>query len=646
MVEWIVNSTVDWIWSVDATQFGLLSFNESFRRYFLEKRGIAIQPGMRPEDLFPEGSPFIARWKIFFNQALEEGSFSTEYEVYAGTNILGLSLNRLEREGRAVAISIFARDVTEEWRTRRQLIQDRREAIENQARQRLILDSIPQSVFWKDLQGGYLGCNAAFARVTGLVSPDNIVGKTDFDLPWNREDALTYRADDEAIILSREPRLHIQEEVQQADGTRIVAETSKLPLIDRDGQIYGVLGIYDDITVRCQAEEALSRSEKALRTLSAGNEALVRASDESDLLQRTVHAIVEVGDYSMACVGFAQQDNARSIQIMASHFDNPATLNPLVGFRWSWGDDEYGQSPSGRAVRTGQTQLNRSVNTDPQLKLWHQAYLQIGCVAVLALPLINVGEVLGVLSICSRDPQSFKDDEVHVLERLASDLSYGLKNLRVDAERRQSGEQLRRNLQETIGVIAATVESRDPYTAGHQRRVAQLSKAIAQEMGLPVEDVDGIGFGALIHDVGNMQVPAGILARPGKLSKAEFELIKAHPLIGFEILKDIHLPWPVAAYIHQHHERLDGSGYPQGLKGNEIALGARIIAIADVVEAMMSHRPYRPRLTLDDALTEIEEHRGQKYDPAAVDACLALWRTGRFSFVDEHGRPAPNDSHG
>lgn len=202
---------------------------------------------------------------------------------------------------------------------------------------------------------------------------------------------------------------------------------------------------------------------------------------------------------------------------------------------------------------------------------------------------------------------------------------------RAEAALRDNQARLRRALVATIEVIAATIEARDPYTAGHQRRVADLARAIGAELGLAENELEGLHFGALIHDLGKIQVPAELLSKPTRLSKAELELIKVHPEAGYEIVRDIEFPWPVAAMVYQHHERLDGSGYPQGLKGDAIAREARILAVADVVEAMASHRPYRPGLGLDAALREIEEKRGTAFDPAVVDACLRLFRDGRFS---------------
>ena len=206
-------------------------------------------------------------------------------------------------------------------------------------------------------------------------------------------------------------------------------------------------------------------------------------------------------------------------------------------------------------------------------------------------------------------------------------------------ERKQAEEELRRTLEklrEALGgiiqTVASTVEVKDPYTAGHQRRVGNLACAIANEMGLPQEQIDGIRMAGLIHDLGKVGIPAEILSKPGRLNEFELGMIKAHSQIGYDILKKIEFPWPVAQIVLQHHERLDGSGYPRGLSGEEIMLEARILAVADVVEAMASRRPYRPPRGLDKALEEISQNRGVLYDPEVVDACLKLFTEKGFEF--------------
>ena len=209
-----------------------------------------------------------------------------------------------------------------------------------------------------------------------------------------------------------------------------------------------------------------------------------------------------------------------------------------------------------------------------------------------------------------------------------------------------TGELIRHTFMKTIGkaigietmeVLARIVEIRDPYTAAHQYRVTQLACAIAEEMALSENTIRGLHLAGLIHDIGKMKIPAEILTNPTKLSKAEFEIVKSHPTIGYEILKNLDLPWPIAKIIHQHHERIDGSGYPLGISGEDILLEARVLSVADVVEAMASHRPYRAALGLDRALSEISEGKGKLYDNNAVENCLKVIREKRFKFEHRPG---------
>ncbi len=187
-------------------------------------------------------------------------------------------------------------------------------------------------------------------------------------------------------------------------------------------------------------------------------------------------------------------------------------------------------------------------------------------------------------------------------------------------------------LQGIISSMALMVEIRDPYTAGHQQRVAQLACAIADRMGLPPERVEGLRIAALLHDVGKIRIPVSILNRTGKLLDAEMEIIKIHPQISFDILQNIPFPWPCTRMVVEHHERLDGRGYPHGLHGDEILLESKILSVADVAEAKSSFRPYRPAQGIEAALNELRQQRGTLYDSAAVDACLELFAGGRFRF--------------
>lgn len=204
--------------------------------------------------------------------------------------------------------------------------------------------------------------------------------------------------------------------------------------------------------------------------------------------------------------------------------------------------------------------------------------------------------------------------------------------LRMRNQLYHSRERLRKNMGAIIQAMSTTIEKRDPYTAGHQRRVAKLCRAIATHMGFSWEAVQGLRMAAAIHDLGKIHVPAGILNKPGPMSEHELAIIRMHPRTAYDILKGIQFPWPLAETIYQHHERLDGSGYPRHLKGDEILLEARILAVADVMESMVSFRPYRPEMDLNAALTELCSHRGTLYDAHVVDACIALITEKGFDF--------------
>jgi putative two-component system response regulator len=220
------------------------------------------------------------------------------------------------------------------------------------------------------------------------------------------------------------------------------------------------------------------------------------------------------------------------------------------------------------------------------------------------------------------------------LKRVLVERAGKAERLRVMEELRLNLDKFRRAVEGFVQAISVAVEMRDPYTAGHQQRVAEVACAIAHRLQLSEDATYGLRMASVIHDLGKITVPAGILSKPGKLSHLEYELIKNHVQAGYDILRSIEFPWPLAEIVLQHHERLDGSGYPQGLKGDRIMLEARILAVADVFETMASHRPYRPSLGLDQALNEIRIHCGTLYDRQAAQACLALIKDGQIKLIN------------
>jgi len=268
--------------------------------------------------------------------------------------------------------------------------------------------------------------------------------------------------------------------------------------------------------------------------------------------------------------------------------------------------------------------LTNDVQNDPRVHN-HEWARELGLVSFVGYQLsVTGGKTLGVLALFAKHPISFQEDTI--LDGLSSAVALVIQRDIAEESLHQTLESLRKAIGTTIQVMVSAVEARDPYTAGHQSRSADLARAIAKEMGLPKDRIEGIRMVGSIHDIGKLSIPAEILSKPKKLTEIEFSLIKEHSRSGYEMLKDVESPWPLAEIIYQHHERMDGSGYPRNLKGDDILMGARILAVCDVVESMASHRPYRPALGLNAALEEISRNRGVLYDPEVVDACLKLFQ--------------------
>ncbi|MDD5717967.1 MAG: PAS domain S-box protein [Sulfuricurvum sp.] len=503
---------------------------------------------------------------------------------------------------------------------------------ESESKFRSLVESTSDWIWEVDTNGAYTYVSPRVKSLLGY-EPDELLGKSAFDLMPPDE---AKRLSDEFIKLieSRAAVVALENTNMCKDGTLKILETSSMPFFNAKGEFSGYRGIDRDITERKQYEISLNRANRALKTLSAGNMALVKAKNEGELLQSVTDVIVEHAGYNLAVVVYAEENPQKSIIPVAmsgAKVDHQNWAEEIT-----WDETPNGQLPVSDAIRSGTTHVCRNIACAIGLKLWKEKALSEGFVSNIALPLTDTDRTFGALCIYSSEENAFDEEEIRLLEELANDLAYGIMNLRTQAEREQHATLLRQSLEQSIQTIAATVEARDPYTAGHQRRVAELATAIARKMELDEETIQGIHFAAIIHDVGKIHVPSEILAKPGHLSDIEFMLIKIHPQAGYDILKEVTFPWPIADIILQHHEKMDGSGYPQGLKGEEILLEAKIICVADVVEAMSSHRPYRASLGIEPSLAEIKRGRGSWYDTAVVDACLKLFEEKEFEFSTAH----------
>jgi PAS domain S-box-containing protein len=622
-----------WTDAFDAVRDPIFLHDKDFRvvranRAYAKAAGMAIEDviGKRYWEVFPKNEGPLPACARHMEKAEEEEE--EEVTLPTGEVLVSRGFAIRDDEGRYVHSIHMLEDITG---MRRAEVALRRSAAELKEAQRVarlgswVLDTETGNVIWTE----------ELYRVFGLDPALPAPGYEEHHRILTPE---SYARMDAAIEKARqtgEP-YEIDLELVRPDGTRKWITARGEARRDPNGQIVGLRGTALDITERKRAEEALRRTNRALRTLSVANEALVHARTEQELLKEICRVAVEVGGYAYAWIGYAEHDPQRRIRPVAQVGFTDGFIEALP---LAWADNELGKAPAGTAIREGMTVVIEDAATDPRLSAWHDHITALGIGSGCALPLLSDVEAFGAFCVYLRESGTFEREELALLSELAEDLTYGILTLRqrvkhgqLQQERLKSAERLKETLTDTIRAIALTVEKRDPYTAGHQRKVADLCAAIGRELELPEDCIEGLRLGATIHDIGKIYVPAEILNRPGKLTDAEFEIIKSHPGVGYDIVKDVKFPWPVGEMLLQHHERLNGSGYPRGLKGEDILLEARIMAVADTVEAMSSHRPYRPALGFEKALAEIEKNRGITYDAAAVDACLRLFKEKGFNF--------------
>ena len=395
---------------------------------------------------------------------------------------------------------------------------------------------------------------------------------------------------------------------------------------------------------RIQAEKEVNRQNRQLQVLHETAMGLINRVNLQELLKTLIGQAAEMGNTGHAYLHLL---NAES-QVMEFAFGMGFCAN-LTGLRI-----EKGRHMVGHVWETGEVAVVENYQEYPdKLNIAENEWIQ----SAVALPLKRGDTVVGVMGLLYADAQRhISAAEIELLKQVAQLASLAIdsvtlyeeaqleiKNRRAaeialiekQEELRQRNVLLETAWEQTVDVLSMTAEAKDPYTYGHQRRVSALAVKIAEEMGLDSEVIVGLNMAAMIHDIGKIQIPGEILSKPGKLSPQERELIKTHSQAGYSILSKVTLPWNVAEIILQHHERIDGSGYPGGLKDSEILMEARIIALADVVEAMTFHRPYRPARGIEKALEEIKLNRGILYDPVVVDACLEVFANRGFVFPED-----------
>ncbi len=471
-----------------------------------------------------------------------------------------------------VAVYGYCQDVTERRNAEASLR-------ESEQRFRSLIENISDVISSYDLDLRYRYVSPSFSRSMGFDA-QSLIGKThrEAGFPEELADSL-----DDALRQALEAGTAIDLEfMMPGTNGETVALVRIFPEFDADGRPAGVVTITHDQTVRRQAEDEI---QLARQRLALHVEQTPLAVIEFDLEGH----VLEWNPAAAKLFGFSREE------AIGRHWSLivPAGWRSRVDETWAAIVEQDGGQ---RSTNDNVTKEGRTINCE-----WFNT------------PLVGPdGETIGVASLIQ------------------------------DATERKQGEQQLRDLvlrlvAITEGVIAAlsrSVEVRDPYTAGHERRVSELAAAIAQSLGYDAETVQHVQIAGRLHDIGKMNVPSEILSKPGRLSEAEFALIKCHPQAAYDILESIEFDFPLAEIVVQHHERLDGSGYPGGLTAEDILPEARILAVADVVEAMVSHRPYRPALPLEEAMTEIEDGAGVRYDAAACAAAIRLFREQGFTFSE------------
>lgn len=408
-------------------------------------------------------------------------------------------------------------------------------------------------------------------------------------------------------------------------------------MLSIEGRDSSSILILNNVTERKRAERALQKRNQELGLLNKFSHTLTSTLELDQVFAILLEEVRRILEVSGTTIWLIDDDSGELVCRQATGEHGKS----IEGWRLS-----PGEGLAGWVASKGESLIVEDTRSDDRHLKSVDKYTGMELLSIMSVPLTTKGNVIGVLQVVDIGKGRFDNSHLSLLEALGASAAVAIENASLykraqqEIEERASVEAnlqrtlsvMRKSLDVTIQAMAMTVERRDPYTAGHQRRVADLARAIATEMGLSEEQIDGIRIAGSIHDIGKISVPAEILSKPGSLSDKEFALIQDHPQIGFDILKEMEFPWPIAKIVRQHHEKLDGSGYPLGIKGEDILLEAKIITVADVVEAMGSHRPYRPSLGIEKALGHVKRERGVLYDEKVVNACLSLFEEKKFSF--------------
>jgi putative nucleotidyltransferase with HDIG domain len=399
---------------------------------------------------------------------------------------------------------------------------------------------------------------------------------------------------------------------------------------------------YRDISDLEQREHRLATKEWALSAYAGAALAMSEKQGVEAFLKAICEAITRKSAYVLAWVGIAEGGEDKPVRITAAA---GTAKDYLDGLNLSWSEDRpHGNGPVGLCIRSGRIRQIEDSEENPSFEPFRDRARRSGIGSNASIPFSIARGRSGVLAVYAAHPHAFESEAIEVFQHLAEEIGHGIRSIEQEKclldEQMQTARmriQLNEALSAMVSPIIAAMEMRDPYTSGHQSRVADIAVAIGKEMGWSEERLVGLRVAALVHDIGKISIPVEILTKPGQLNPGERLMINAHSETGHTILRGIPFAWPIAEIVRQHHEKLDGSGYPFGLKGDAILPEAKVLTVADIVEAMASDRPYRRAMDLNLVLEEIERQSGRLLDAEAVRICAILFREGRIS--------VPNNKH-
>ncbi len=586
-----------------------------------------------------------------------QATFKHEYPCDSPTEQRWFSM-QVSHLNRAEGGAVIAHFNNTEHRQMEDALQESEQMLHN------VLENFPGVVFWKDTQSNYLGCNYSFAAGAGLNSSIEIIGKTDFDLPWSATEIANYRADDYEVMQSGKAKLHIVETQHQINDHMIWLDTSKIPLRDSKGQVIGVMGVSTDITERKQAEAELvvankellfqneekekraaelllankelafqnEEKEKRAAELVLANEDIVCRLQNIQALHKIDQAVVGSLDLNLTLHVVLEQAKAElhvcaAAILLFNPYSQILEFAAGIGFRSKAIERSrlrLGEGLGGRAALEERTTsiIDLPENSDQFVR----APLLAGeeFITYFSTPLIVKGQVKGVLEVFHRSPFIPDQDWLDFLEVLAGQTAIAVDSATLLANLQRSNRELFNAYDSTIEGWSHALDLRDKETEGHTQRVTEMTMKLARAAEITEEELVHVRRGALLHDIGKMGVPDYILLKPDKLTDEEWVTMRKHPFFAFELLSPISYLRPALDIPYCHHEKWDGSGYPRGLKGEQIPLATRLFSIIDVWDALRSDRPYRQGWSKEKVIEHIKSLSGTHFEPKAVELFLNM----------------------